>query len=79
MEEIQSDVEIKDKNALGFHIPGMWDKILDIKKCHLQADPSNAIRLEVKEFVSKEQDYFLQSKKATWYASYLDDSYFLHG
>lgn len=50
LEEIQSDDEIKDKNALGFHIPGMWDKILDIKKCHLQADPSNTIRLAVKEF-----------------------------
>ncbi len=50
LEEIQSDTEITDKNALGFHIPGMWDKILDIKKCHLQRDPSNAIRLEVKNF-----------------------------
>lgn len=50
LEEIQSKAEIKDKNALGFHIPGMWDKILDIKKCHLQADPSNAIRLAVKLF-----------------------------
>jgi len=50
LDEIQSKKEIQDKNALGFHIPGMWDKILDIKKCHLQADPSNAIRLEVKSF-----------------------------
>lgn len=48
--EIQSDNEIKDKNALGFHIPGMWDKILDIKKCYLQQDPSNDIRLAVKSF-----------------------------
>ncbi len=50
LDEIQSDEEITDKNALGFHIPGMWDKILDIKKCHLQKDPSNAIRLETKNF-----------------------------
>ncbi len=50
LDEIQSDIEIQDKNALGFHIPGMWDKILDIKKCHLQKDPSNAIRLEVRDF-----------------------------
>jgi len=50
LEEIQSDKEITDRDALGFHIPGMWDKILDIKKCHLQADPSNAIRLETKRF-----------------------------
>lgn len=50
LEEIQSDTQITEKNALGFHIPGMWDKILDINKCHLQADPSNAIRLETKAF-----------------------------
>ena len=50
LDEIRSDKEIRDKNALGFHIPGMWDKILDIKKCHLQADPSNTIRLAIKEF-----------------------------
>ncbi len=36
--------------ALGFHIPGMFDKILDIHKCWLQPDPSNAIRLETKRF-----------------------------
>jgi len=51
--EINSDEEIDDRNALGFHIPGMWDKILDIKKCHLQQDPSNAIRLETKSFANK--------------------------
>jgi len=50
LDEIQSDQQIDNKNALGFHIPGMWDKILDIKKCHLQKDPSNAIRLETKRF-----------------------------
>jgi len=49
-EEINSDIDLGDKNALGFHIPGMWDKILDVKKCHLQADPSNAIRNAVKAF-----------------------------
>lgn len=48
--EIESGKEIEDKEALGFHIPGMWDKILDIKKCWLQADPSNQIRLSVKRF-----------------------------
>ncbi|MBC6997867.1 23S rRNA (uracil(1939)-C(5))-methyltransferase RlmD [Cytophaga sp. FL35] len=50
LDEINSDKEFDDKNALGFHIPGMWDKILDIKKCHLQQDPSNAIRLATRNF-----------------------------
>ena len=62
LEEIQSEIEIKDKNALGFHIPGMWDKILDIKKCHLQADPSNAIRLEVKDFAVKNNISFFNPR-----------------
>lgn len=48
--EITSGEKIEDRNALGFHIPGMWDKILDIKKCHLQADPSNAIRRSIRQF-----------------------------
>ncbi|NND64179.1 MAG: 23S rRNA (uracil(1939)-C(5))-methyltransferase RlmD [Flavobacteriaceae bacterium] len=47
-EQIESDVQIENRNALGFHIPGMWDKILDLNKCHLQRDPSNAIRNFVK-------------------------------
>jgi len=50
IEEINSDEEIDNKNALGFHIAGMWDKILDINKCHLQEDPSNSIRNSIKEF-----------------------------
>ncbi len=62
-EEIRSKKEVKDRNALGFHIPGMWDKILDIKKCHLQADPSNAIRLEIKEFAGTKGMSFFNPKR----------------
>ena len=59
LEEIQSDTQIADRNALGFHIPGMWDKILDLNKCHLQADPSNAIRNAIKEFaIANELPFF---------------------
>ncbi|WP_310378104.1 23S rRNA (uracil(1939)-C(5))-methyltransferase RlmD [Flavobacterium sp.] len=42
-----------NRNALGFHIPKMWDKILDINNCHLQEDPSNAIRNEVRAFANE--------------------------
>lgn len=45
--EIESG-EAFDRHALGFHIPEKFDKVLDIKKCWLQRDPSNAIRNEVK-------------------------------
>ncbi len=57
--EINSGEEIENKNALGFHIPGMWSKILDLKECWLQEDPSNAIRLAVKAFADAHQfEYF---------------------
>lgn len=39
-----------DKLGLGFHISGFFDKVLDIKECHLQAEPSNAIRLFIREY-----------------------------
>jgi 23S rRNA (uracil-5-)-methyltransferase RumA len=61
--EINSEKDIEDRRALGFHIPGMWDKILDIKKCHLQQDPSNAIRLETKQFASKNGLSFFDPRK----------------
>lgn len=43
-DEIEKDAEIKDSNALGFHIPGLFDKIVTINKCWLQPEPSNKIR-----------------------------------
>lgn len=48
--EIQSEAALDDRNALGFHIPKMWDKILDITDCHLQKDPSNEMRNEIRRF-----------------------------
>lgn len=70
LEQIQSEELITDRNALGLHIPGMWDKILDLKKCHLQRDPSNAIRdfvkakaeaLELSFFNTRKQEGFLRT------------------
>ena len=53
LKEIQSEVEIAEKDALGFHVPGMFDKVINLNNCHLQTDPSNAIRLSVKQFADK--------------------------
>jgi 23S rRNA (uracil1939-C5)-methyltransferase len=50
--ELQTADILENRNALGFHIPKMWDKILDITKCHLQEDPSNAIRNEIRDFAN---------------------------
>ncbi len=59
IDEIKSGVEFKDNDALGFHIPGMFDKVLDIEKCWLQEDFSNRVRLSVKAFcLEHNMDFF---------------------
>ncbi len=62
-EEIQSGKEIEQRNALGFHIPGMWDKILDIEECHLQQAPSNGIRNFIKEFAIAHEIPFFNTRE----------------
>ncbi|WP_321320840.1 23S rRNA (uracil(1939)-C(5))-methyltransferase RlmD [Labilibaculum sp.] len=49
-EEIALSDDIKRTPALGFHVPKLFDKVVDINKCHLQPEPSNAVRLAVKEY-----------------------------
>ena len=49
-EEIASGADFAASPALGFHVPGMFDKVMDVCKCYLQQDPSNAIRDEIKRF-----------------------------
>ncbi|MDR1055381.1 MAG: 23S rRNA (uracil(1939)-C(5))-methyltransferase RlmD [Prevotellaceae bacterium] len=63
--EIENNAELDNPNALGFHIPERFDKVLDIKKCYLQPEPSNAIRFTVKTFaVENNYDFFdLKEKK----------------
>ena len=55
-EQLNSGLEFRDRDAAGFHIPGAFDKVLDIKKCHLQDDLSNRLRLFIKNF-GKEHGY----------------------
>lgn len=63
--EINSGTDIQNKNALGFHIPGMWDKILNLDKCHLQADPSNAIRNKIRDFATEYNLEFFNPREQT--------------
>ena len=49
-EEVDSGTEFEKENALGFHIPGLFDKVLDITECHLQPEPSNSIKNAVREY-----------------------------
>lgn len=50
LEEMNSNVEFSKMNAVGFHIPGMFDKVLDINKCWLQDDIQNKIRNEIRSY-----------------------------
>jgi len=64
-DEIKSGEELGKENALGFHIPKMWDKILDIKKCYLQQDPSNALRNEIRDFANENGLEFFNPRENT--------------
>lgn len=55
-DQMRSGEEFPDRRAAGFHIPGAFDKVLDINKCHLQDDLGNRLRLFVKDF-GKEHGY----------------------
>lgn len=43
-EEIASEAQVVQREALGFHVPGLFDKVININKCWLQDEPSNRIR-----------------------------------
>lgn len=49
-EELSEGVVITDREGLGFHIPGRFDRVLDIRECHLMPSVNDRIRLYVKEY-----------------------------
>lgn len=57
------DPENRQTNGLGFHLPGMFDRILDIENCHLQAEPSNSIRLALRDFAIAQGLTFFDVRK----------------
>ena len=61
-EEIGIEGEDLNKNALGFHIPGLFDKIININKCWLQGDPSNQIRIFIKQYADENNLEFFDRK-----------------
>ncbi len=62
-EELSSSEDFKQMNGLGFHIPGMFDKVLDIDTCWLQSDVSNRIRNSVREFCLENGYSFFDLRK----------------
>lgn len=61
--EISSNKEFKNMNSLGFHIPGLFDKVLDINKCWLQGSLSNDIRNAVREYCNENDYTFFDIRK----------------
>jgi len=61
--EIGKEIPSSGLPALGFHVPGKFDKILDIDECYLQPEPSNAIRRAAKEIALKLKMEFYDPKK----------------
>ncbi|MCC8176981.1 MAG: 23S rRNA (uracil(1939)-C(5))-methyltransferase RlmD [Bacteroidales bacterium] len=49
-EQVKSGAEVAYRDGAGFHIPGAFDKVLDINRCHLQDDLGNRIRLFIKRY-----------------------------
>ena len=53
-EEIREEGKITEKNGLGFHIRSKFDKILDLKNCWLQPEPSNSVRQTIRDYTASE-------------------------
>jgi 23S rRNA (uracil1939-C5)-methyltransferase len=61
-DEISNSGTDLERRGVGFHIAGMWNKVIDINKCHLQAEPSNEIRVSIKNFAIKNDISFYNSR-----------------
>ena len=64
-EELDTKTEDTIHDGAGFHIPGKFDKVLDIKKCWLQDDISNKVRLFIKDFCVEHKYPFFDLREQT--------------
>lgn len=64
-EEMDNGAKEENMDGVGFHIPGLFDKVVDINKCWLQKDPSNAIRNEVRAYANKVGISYFDLRKQT--------------
>jgi len=62
-EEVDSGNRYENENALGFHIPGLFDKVLDIKECHLQPEPSNSIKNAARDYALRNNLQFFNLRE----------------
>ena len=64
-EELAQKEVTYDRRALGFHMPGSFEKVLPINHCYLQADPSNAIRLAIDEYAKAHNIPYYNARQHT--------------
>ena len=62
--EMDSDKELS-RNGLGYHLPKSFDKVFDVDHCYLQPEPSDSIRLAVKEIALRERIPFFDTRRQT--------------
>lgn len=62
-DEIESSEEIERLPALGFHVPGRFDRVFEVKVCYLQPEPSNSVRLAVAAFARENELTFYNIKE----------------
>lgn len=60
--ELNDPLVSPDENVAGYHAKGIFDKVVDIKTCHLQHEPTNQLRLSVKEYARQNQLSFYDIK-----------------
>ncbi len=62
-QEISAEGVIPRENALGFHVPGVFDKVVDINTCHLMSEPANLIKNLIREYASQNAYTFYDIKQ----------------
>ncbi len=62
-EEISAGGKIENMNSLGFHVPGLFDKVINIEKCWLQPEPSNKIRNFINDYANEKRLGFFDIKE----------------
>jgi 23S rRNA (uracil1939-C5)-methyltransferase len=67
--DYSKEIDFNDQSmdGLGFHLPKMFDRILDLENCHLQQEPSNAIRMSIRNFAIENKISFYSVRKREGY------------
>lgn len=61
-EEAAGDRVFENRNGVGFHVPGRFDRVVDVQKCYLQEDPSNLVRDTLRKFALEHELSFYDHK-----------------